>query len=472
MNTILATGWTRVRDSYWFVPSIMAVGAILLSFVTTALDNSLGSQWLDEISVLFVNKPAGARAVLSTVAGSMITVAGVTFSMTILSISYTTSQIGPRLMGNFMRDTGNQVTLGVFISTFLYCLMVLRTVRNAETARGGDGSTEEIIAAFVPHIAILVGVLLAIASVGVLIYFIHHVPESIHISNVIGSVGRDLNDRIEKQFPSRMGEGIDKDSVQQETPRLPHSFFDNSIPLLATDDGYIEYLDGERLMKICRENDLVVRLRFRPGDFVCSGDILLLADGPKELDDDLADELQTLFVKGNQQTVKQNLRFVINQLVDVSLRGLSPGVNDPFTAMNCMDWLQTGLLNLAERELPDAYRFDEDGKLRVVAQPETFISFANLVFDQLRPYVAVDRNAALHMMEMLVKITIRVEDPTDRRALVRHGTALRKECRSKLDDLRGVKEVSKRYRTMIRLLHDDHFRRHALATGDWLGGRA
>ncbi|MGB7327301.1 MAG: DUF2254 domain-containing protein [Rubripirellula sp.] len=467
MKAIFITWAAHVRDSYWFVPSLMAIGAIVLSFVTTAVDSHFGAGWLEEISWLYANKPAGARAVLSTVAGSMITVAGVTFSMTILSISYTTSQVGPRLLNNFMRDTGNQITLGVFISTFLYCLMVLRTVRN-----GKSGSGAEEMAAFVPHIAIIVGILMAIASVGVLIFFIHHIPESIHISNIVAGIGRDLNRRIENQFPSRVGEPHEKESEREIESDLSASFYESAKAFKAKRTGYVEFVDMDGLMRIAVENDLVIRMRFRAGDFITPSNILMLASPKANVNDEVADQMLATFVSGSQRTAKQNLRFVFDQLIEVAMRALSPGVNDPFTATNCMDWMQSSLENLAERELPDAYRYDDDQNLRIVAEPEQFADFVSLVFDQLRPYVSADRNASLHMMEMIAKVALSAKSDSHRRLLVKQAGALRSECEQTLNDERGIELLSARYRSIIWLLRDSEYRRQVLDTGNWIGGRA
>lgn len=464
MKVLLVTTWTHLRESYWFVPSLMAISAIGLSFLTTALDNAVGSEWLEDITWLYANKPAGARAVLSTVAGSMITVAGVTFSMTILSISSTTSQVGPRLLRNFMRDRGNQVTLGVFISTFLYCLMVLRTVRNADTPPVDGGGNVELAAAFVPHIAILVGLLLAIASVGVLIYFIHHVPESIHISNIVAGVGHDMNVRIAEQFPTKIGAPRQDPQQRDATADLPDSFYQTATQIGAGTPGYIQFVDADGLLHFAQQHDLILQLKHRPGDFVTKDSVLLLAAPGDRVDDASKEQIRGMFFCGAQRTANQNLRFVINQLVEVAMRALSPGVNDPFTAMNCMDWLQAGLENLATREMPDAHRLDDQQQLRIVAEPETFDSFVEMVFDQLRPYVAADRNASLHMMQMLQNLMLAVPNDSQRRLLVRMAGSLRREYKRAIDDVRSRHRLSDRYRCIVKLYRDAAYRQHVMET--------
>ncbi len=290
----------------------MAISAIALSFLTTAIDARIGSDWIDDTDWMYANKLAGARAVLSTVAGSMITVAGVTFSMTILSISHTTSQVGPRLLNNFMGDKANQFTLGVFISTFIYCLMVLRSVRNAESAPPGSTGDADLIAAFVPHVAVIVGVLMSLISVGVLIFFVHHIPESIHVSNILARVGRGLNERIESQFPLRVGSPRDDDAKRSATPELPDSFRRTAKSVESSGTGYIECIDSDGLIDAAVKHDLLIQVQRSPGDFV-TGKSTMLVGSPKErLNDSIGEELSAMLILGTQRTATQDLRFQVN----------------------------------------------------------------------------------------------------------------------------------------------------------------
>lgn len=467
----LFTGWVSVRESYWFVPAVMALSAIALSFAATALDSAVGRQWLSSAGWMSSNKPAGARAVLSTVAGSMITVAGVTFSMTILSISHTTAQVGPRLLNNFMRDRGNQITLGVFISTFLYCLMVLRTVRNADSDSADLASGVQAVEAFVPQISVLLGIAMAVASVGVLIYFIHHVPESIHISNIIAGVGKDLQHGIDKQFPSEIGQPHEKQSDRTAAAELPDGFYDKARELRASGTGYIDYVDAEGLLKLAQKHDIVIRLQNRAGDFVTPRSVLLLAAPASHITDELASEMARMFIRANQRTATQNLRFVMNQLIEVAARALSPGVNDPFTAMTCLDWLQAGLERLAARDIPDANRFDGDQNLRIVAEPESFDSLTSLVFHQLLPYVAGDSNASMAMMRMLGQILLQTPVADRRSTLIRHAARLRKECRRNAVPQVTLDQLETCYRRMIRVACDQTLQKRVQQTGEWECGR-
>ena len=196
VRSMLFNLWERLRSSYWFVPSVMAIGAIVLAMATLALDGQLTRSSLRKMQWVYAGGAEGARTVLSAVAGSVITVAGVVFSITVAALTLASSQFGPRLLRNFMRDLGNQVVLGTFIATHLYCLLVLRTVRGSD---GGGGE-------FVPHVSITTGLLLALTSLAVLIYFIHHVARSMQAPDVIAGVARELHSSIDHLFPQSLGE--------------------------------------------------------------------------------------------------------------------------------------------------------------------------------------------------------------------------------------------------------------------------
>ena len=251
----------RIQGSYWFVPALMAIGAIVLSQLMVLLDRRIDSDWMSDAWWASLNQPEGARTLLATVAGSMITVAGVTFSLTILAVSYATSHFGPRLLDNFMRDRGNQVTLGTFLATFLYCLLVLRTVRSGSDIFNPDDNAE----LFVPNLSVLVAIALTLASVGVLIYFIHHIPESIHISNVLDQISNRLSSKIEQLYPESLGEAGEPPSEGESTPG------DDGEPIRSQQSGYLQGIDETQLLDRANAHDVVLEMHVRPGDFLLEG---------------------------------------------------------------------------------------------------------------------------------------------------------------------------------------------------------
>jgi uncharacterized membrane protein len=386
-----------VRASYWFVPSVMAAIALVLGLFTVWLDAEPGSDWLSGLGWYQSVKPDGAHEVLSTIAGSMITVAGVVFSITIVALAYASSQYGPRVLTNFMSDRGNQVTLGTFIATFVYCLVVLRTIR------GGD---EE----FVPQLAVMVGLLFAFCSIGVLIYFIHHVPQSIHVNNVVARVGTQLIDGVEARFPAFIGDAPDPEeevknpSEQAVAVLMAGERRDEVATVRSRTTGYIQAVDEEVLLAVTRDYDIVLRLHYRPGDYLHAGRALLEVWPAERLTDRAADELRAAYIVGNKRTPRGDLNFLIDELVEIAARALSTGVNDPYTANTCLDWLGAGASEIARRRIPEPQRADKDGTVRVIALPDSFAAYIDRAFAQMRQYVARDMNAALHTLRTLGEV--------------------------------------------------------------------
>ena len=310
MNASLIKIVQDVRSSYWFLPTLMALGAIALSFVTTYIDTVYEFEWLKAQSWLSYNQAAGARATLGAIAGSMITVAGVTFSMTMVAVSFASAQFGPRLIGNFMGDRGNQATLGTFIAAFVYSLLVLRSVRGFQGG-SGDGA----FSAFVPQVSILTAIVLALASVAVLIYFIHHVPETINIGNITATLGNDLKKSVKILFPENLGE------VEQSgggPAQAPEAESDEYTGVEATRDGYLQAIDQNALLRIATKHGVIVRIQYRPGDFVVEGAVLAEIRPTAKATPAVLANFQSCFALGKERTATQDTLFLVDQLRAVS----------------------------------------------------------------------------------------------------------------------------------------------------------
>lgn len=382
-----------LRASYWFIPSVMALLAIALGAIMVWLDAGPAVGVLDGLGWYQKAKPDGAHEVLSTIAGSMITVAGVVFSITIVAIAYAASQYGPRILTNFMGDRGNQVTLGTFIATFVYCLVVLRTIR------GGDEGQ------FVPQLAVMVGLFLALCSIAVLIFFIHHVPRSIHINNVVARIGRQLIRSIEQRFPSGIGGQEDKDAERTgDTITEKRVTSGNAIPIPSPADGYIEGLDEDTLMRAACTKGLTLQLQRRPGDFVLKEQALMSAWPAEKIGCETKRILQASYSIGNLRTPAQDMFFLVDELVEIAARALSTGVNDPYTAMTCQDWLAAASAELCGKPNPPSQRFDQNGVVRVIVEPDDFAGFIDRGFGRMRQYVARDMNAAAHAFDSLATV--------------------------------------------------------------------
>jgi uncharacterized membrane protein len=382
-SATLLHSWEEIRESYWFFPAQLAVlsGALALGMVE--IDRRLPPGWAASLPWITQGSAEGARAVLSTIAGSMITVTGVVFSMTVVALTLTSSQFGPRLLRTFFRDRGSQVALGTFLATFCYSLLVLRAVESPDR---------------VPHLATAGGVLLAIASLFVLIFYVHHAASSIQASSVIAAVAREIREQIPSLFPETLGEERESEPGGADAERLAR-LEREGFEVAAEAEGYVRVLDDSALLELAGQRDLLVRLEARPGDFVTHGQVVARVLGAGEPDRELAECLRGAFLLGDHRTPVQDLRFLTDQLAEMAVRALSTGVNDPKTAVECVHRLGGALAQLAGRRMPSGLRHDEDGALRVVAEPTRFEAILGSCFDAIRRHGGADAQVAEALLE-------------------------------------------------------------------------
>lgn len=383
--------WDLLRTSFWFLPSMMAIGAAGLSFALVAFDSSLDRGAIENVGLLYGFGSSGARAILSAIASSMITVAGLTFSMTMLTLQLASSQFGPRLLRSFMSDRGNQIVLGTFTSTFLYCLLVLRTVHGSDNAPNAPS--------FVPHVAVAFGVLLAVISLGILIFFIHHVANSIRIETVLASLASETRAAIDRLYPEKLGHEPEGDT-RPEVDASVRDLFDRATGSVAADgSGYVQRIDDETIMEVAAENDLVIRIEARPGSFVTEGAPVLLVVGRGGVPEECASKLAQCFIIGAERTPAQDLEFSIRRIVEIAQRALSPGVNDPTTALYCIDRLEEALCRLAGRKMPSALRVDGEGRPRVLTSVYDLEEIASSAIAAIARYATEEADVIGRLLE-------------------------------------------------------------------------
>ncbi|WP_240611623.1 DUF2254 domain-containing protein [Roseovarius nitratireducens] len=383
--------------------------AVSLILLNTLYASRLG--WFSEWTYAF--DPGSARAILSAIAGSMITVAGVTFSMTMLTLQLASSQFGPRMLRNFMRDRGNQIVLGTFLSTFVYCLFVLASVRGA----GG--------ASFVPLIAVIFGIILAVASLAMLIYFIHHIATSIRIETILAKLADEACQTVEWVFPEhgRIPALLPEEPIAEA---LPPDFDDDSRSVVASASGYIQWIDLNRLLQVASECDLVVRVEGRVGNFVANGGPLVVASPYGRLSDSVAESLADAFSLGQQRTPDYDIEFSLRRIVEIAQRALSPGVNDPTTALYCLDRLGEVLGLLADRRFPSGRIRDEDMELRVVFEPVCFADLACSAFAAIARYGISDDDLVARLLDVMERSS-RSALSSDRETIMHLHDAIRVE---------------------------------------------
>lgn len=368
MITKLRYRWQSMRSSFWFVPALMVVDAVVLAILLITLDMNVDLHLAARWPLLFGAGASGARGLLTTVAGSMITVAGVVFSITLVALSLTSSQYSSRVIRTFMRDRVNQWVLGVFLGIFAYCLVVLRTIR------GGDEG------AFVPALAVLTGLLLAFVGIAVLIHFIHHIATGIQASSIVATAAQETLAAVDHLFPEALGE--DDDEGADDT--LASAFAGRPwLAVPAGKTGYVETLDADALLDVARTLETLLRMEHGIGDFVVAGRPLVSLLDPGDLDEATTARLNAIYVISRRRTVEQDVAFGIRQLVDIAMKALSPGINDTTTAVMCVDYLAAILTRLASRRIAAPYWLDQ-GVLRVIACGPSFERLLSESFDQIR----------------------------------------------------------------------------------------
>ncbi|GAB6040405.1 DUF2254 domain-containing protein [Endothiovibrio diazotrophicus] len=394
--------WGDLRSSFWFTPSLIVVTSILFAGALIEADSAWSDQWLARWPRMFGAGAEGARQLLSTLAGSMMTVMGITFSMTLLALALASSQYTSRILRNFMRNRVTQVTLGTFAGIFVYCLIVLRTIRGGE-------------AEFVPSTAVFFAFFMAVGGVGVLIFFIHHIASSIQASTIIASVAQETLSAIERQFPQESALEPDEQAARGD-PLLRSADQRSWYPVPADLSGYIQSVDHDVLLGLAREWRTVVRMERGIGAFVVRDTALVslaLTFPPCHA---MIAALNGAYSIGRHRTIEQDPAFGIRQIVDVALKALSPGINDTSTAVMCVDYLSAVLARLSCRQLPPSRCYDGE-TLRVITIAPTFEGMLSAAFDPIRR--GAEGNVAimervLGAVETIAGLTL---DPRHHRAL-------------------------------------------------------
>jgi uncharacterized membrane protein len=424
--------WSELRATFWFVPGLMVVSSAALAGLTTFVDSSVVVA--DLPTWVYVGDADGARALLSTVAWSLVTIAGLAFSITIVALVLASTQFGPRLLTLFMRDLTSQVTLGVFAGTFTFCLLVLRTIRS-------DGTLE-----FVPQVGITVGIGLTLLGVAALIYFFHHVAVSIQAPRLVAAVARDLDAAIGLLYPRNIGHAGPEPPLE-DVPDVTRD-----AVVAADRSGYVQVIDDSALLEVARELDLRVRLLVRPGLFVVRGNPVFVVRPSDRVTDAMVDRLRSTLIVGDVRTAEDDLEFSVRQLVEVALRALSPAINDPFTAMAAVDWLGAALARLAKVPWPSRYRYDDDGGLRVVADVSTFGGVVHTIFSRIRHYGGSSPVVLNRLLEAVVAFGPHVEADADRTAVRDEVESVRRTGQTLLTSEADIAELEKRYEAAMAAL--------------------
>ncbi len=360
-----------VKASFWLIPLCMILGALVLGWVVVELDVRVAGTadpWLQSVRL----SAEGARSILSTIAGSMMTVASLVFSMTLVALSLVAQQLGPRILQFFMADRPTQIVLGLFIATFLFAMVVLGSV--------GLGRGDS----FVPKIGVFVCAALAIVAFAAVILFVHHIARQIQADVVIFDTAEELREATRELAENKTNgddEYVDRDKFEEI-----RSAFENQARTISLErpSGYVQFIDTSAALKLAAKHDIKIAFGCRPGQFILQGRRLMTVSPPARVDDDLAGQLASVVQLGSQRTREQRVEFEMLALVEIALRALSKGINDPFTAISCIDWLTAGLAQLLKRYPDHRIIKDKEDRVRVLEYPQTFPHYLNQAFNPVR----------------------------------------------------------------------------------------
>lgn len=345
--------------------SIAAAGA---AFLSLRIDHDFRSQFLPSWALLFTGGSDGARDVIGVVAASIITVAGVTFSISIVILSLASQQFGPRLLRVFMRDRSIHFTFGIFIATFVYSLLILPSIHS------GNGSE---LSEFIPRFGVSVSIVLAITCVFVLIYFIHHIAQSIQPTYLLAETSRELLTCIQNNCPLGVSEGASlRGAPEERSPWTQLEQMEKS-PHLAPQSGFFQAINIDALTSLALKHGVFLEVDVEMGDYLARDDLLLNVYSAPEQNPKLADEINPCFSFGGQKTLEQDLRFGFKILTEVAVRALSPSLNDPYTALLCIDYIREAFKVLAQRQVPPNFHRDQKGTVRLKFKTLSFGELLN-----------------------------------------------------------------------------------------------
>jgi uncharacterized membrane protein len=422
----------QIRSSLWFIPTLLVLAGIALALVMVTVDATLADDLELELPLLVGAGADGAREMLGAVAMSMATIAGVTFSITILAVAEASNQYSPRILGNFMSDRSNQVVLGVFVSIFAYSLVVLRSVRGEDDVK------------FVPSLSVLVAVILALIGMGFLIFFIHHITEMLRISNLLEQVEAQTAEAADRLFPSHLGEPAEEDDVREVEELVSRSEW---VLVRSLTTGYIQSLENDVLLEVACEEDVLVRMERGVGEFVVEGSPLASITGTAAAGERITRKLNEAYLIMPARTVHQDVAFGIRELVDVALKALSPAVNDTTTAITCVDRLSAVLSRLAGRRIVEPVRKVEEVP-RVIARGPTFRSLLDSAFDEIRRNAEGNISILARMFTAIETIEPFTAHRGRRAELSRHVDLILEAGRRGLTERQELEELETRAATL------------------------
>ena len=429
--------WRReaLRTNLWVVPVVETIAVVLLFGVTYSVDRAAYNGTIQFPSWVLSGTSDVARVLLATVAAAIITVVGIVFSITIVALTLASTQFGPRMLRNFVRDRGTQIALGTFVASFCYAMIALVSV--------GGGPHGE----FVPHLSITVTLLFTLLDVAVLIFFFNHIASMIQLPVVIAKIAATLDAEIEG-VERDFGVGASRGRSHEE---LLKQLTESGAPIRTPRSGYLQVIRHDTLVKIAAKAGAVVQLPYRPGHFVVAGQVIARV-WPPEAAASVEDRLALGHVTGAYRTLPQDISFGFDQLVEIALRALSPAVNDTFTGMTCVDWIADCLVRLSTSWHPHRIRRDAEGYIRVIAFQPDFDRIVERCFDTIRQAATGMPAIMIRQLDALAKVIEQTPDRRRRTPLVRQAEAIQRLSLETVTDPSDRADVTQAFEAVLALV--------------------
>lgn len=421
-----------IRANYWVIPAVMTAGAIALALILVSISAPvLGS--LPILGTIYTYDANTARQILGTIGGAMITVVSIVFSLTVVSLTLASQQYGPRTLENFLRDGSTKFVLGTFTATFAYCLVVLTVVTDVR----------------IPYLAVLVAVALGFNAIGVLIYFINHFATSIRGEFIVARIAHDIQSMTQHHPAHATGKEPPPDF---KAPTFP---VEQAHMIRAIHSGYLQKVYYDELLWLATRYDVVIRIERSPGEFILAGSPLATVLDKVSPTTETCDEIHFFFDIGRARTIEQDLKLLFDKLVETAVRSMSPAINDPVTAMLCLDRLAEGLRALALQAEPSPLRLDEYGALRlIVDKPVTFSWMTDIAFTEIRRYAKSDLVVLTHILRLLGMLAVQMERESGNMALQKQATLIMEQARTSGEFLPTELETIRRhYEDTLRYCH-------------------
>ena len=388
--------------SFWFAPVVMSLCAVLLAWVLYRVDRRIPNEMLESSRLILVGTPSEVRGYLMGMATTILATAGVVFTLLTLPLSTVAAQYGSRLLRVFQGDRTTQLVLGMFVATFIYCLAAALSIPPARV----DPEA--------PLLTATVGLLLMLGTFASLVVLVQHISSMLQAPNIAAAAGAEVREVILAEIPEAVrGDGGGQSSLEAlSTLREIEGY---AVPIRET--GYIEFIDPETVLSLAIDHDLVIRLLRKPGRFVRRGEVIALVWPADRVNEELADRIHNAFRVVNTRIPTQDILYAVNQLAEMSVRAMSPAINDPFTAMTCLDYFGESLALFIRQSERNPCYYDQEGQLRLVLEPATLDELLSAAFDMLRHASCNNASVLQHMLEVIDGISQETKSPDARQKL-------------------------------------------------------